>query len=121
MPRRMAIGGDYRMTKKVIGRPPGSRNRNTMEFVQRYERMRSRVAKENKARGEPDAPCDPFEVLWALAMSGKEESQHRIQASRSLMPYRYPALKAAEVNADGTSASAGSGQLTLVWSAAEVA
>jgi hypothetical protein len=101
------------------GRPRGSKNKSSLEYLQRYESKRQELVRRNR-REQLDEPTDPFEVMWQLCMDKSQEPAHRIQAGKELMRYRYPTMRSIEVNAAGEAvdrAGAREGQLMLAWDA----
>lgn len=80
-----------------MGRPVGSKNIKTLEFVRKYDRLLEQYG-------------DPVEVLFILANRKRGvEVGDRIRAAGMLLPYRYPKLTSENVAQE-------QGELTLVWS-----
>jgi hypothetical protein len=71
------------------GRPLGSANRQTLEFAKRFDAL----CKEH---------IDPLVLMFQIAQAedkkvGNWGHAHRIEASKTLLSYRYPKLKAVEI------------------------
>ena len=78
------------------GRKPGSRNKNSLEFINLYETLKKKYA------------C-PVEALFKIIAMKRIDRNIQISAARTLLPYRFNKIKAIE---DG---EAQQGELMLVW------
>ena len=78
------------------GRPLGSKNVGTLEYVQLYDRL----AKEYGC---------PVEALFKI-VKGKYKPEHKVKAASTLVSYRYPKLVSQNIDAGEQ------GTLSLVWS-----
>jgi len=79
-----------------MARTKGSKNLNTLEYVQLYEELAQRYG------------C-PVEAMFRIACSKRMKPEHRINAAKAVIPYRYPKLTAEAV------ATMEQGELKLVW------
>lgn len=83
------------------GRREGVKNKKTTDYLQLYDKYKRKYG------------C-PVEVLFLIA-NGDDKTEHKINAARNLLPYRFAKL-AAEPPAETLQ-----GELTLVWSDGSVA
>ena len=77
------------------GRTPGSRNKNTLEFINLYERLKEKYA------------C-PVEALFKIIAMKRIDRNIQIRAASALLPYRFS--KQTPTEDEGLQ-----GELTLVW------
>jgi hypothetical protein len=74
-----------------MARKEGSKNRNTLDFYQRFDKL-------CKTHGDP--------LILMFKIAGNKDSKiskdfdpsHRLEAAKQLLSYRYPRLKAIEVD-----------------------
>ena len=78
------------------GRTPGSRNKNSLEFINLYETLKAKYA------------C-PVEALFKIIAMKRIDRNIQISAARTLLPYRFSRIKPLDDD-EGIQ-----GELTLVW------
>ena len=78
------------------GRKTGSRNKNSLEFINLYEQMKAKYA------------C-PVEALFKIINMKRIDRNIQINAIKTLLPYRFTRLKSTDDD------EALQGELTLVW------
>lgn len=77
-----------------MARKEGSKNIKTLEYVQLYDSLVDELG------------C-PVRSLFKIAL-GRYKTEHRINAAKALIPYRYPKLTGEAIQGE-------QGELKLVW------
>jgi hypothetical protein len=79
-----------------MARQTGAKNKKTLEYLQLYDKYLNEFG------------C-PVKVLFKIA-NGRYKTEHKINAARNLLPYRFAKLAAEQPQQQEQ------GELTLVWS-----
>jgi len=77
-----------------MARTSGSKNIKTLEYVQLYDQLCEQY-------------CCPVTALFKI-VNGRYKVEHKINAAKALIPYRYPKLSGEAIQGE-------QGELKLVW------